>query len=160
VAIREDLGTAADGDDPGDKLLDAAPRRGRIGTAIDGLELYAPSALSARHRAHPTELGVLEPIDEVGTSNQQIEVEWPILAELEASESIEDHRLARRIPGTQRLVKEQAVTSQAFYVTLNGRMRYSDFPGDLSIPRTTQNTREHDSLELGKPQPVGRRESL
>ena len=48
-----------------------------------------PGLLSRSHRAAAPQLGIVEPVDEVGCADQEIDVHRPVLAVLESSETVE-----------------------------------------------------------------------
>jgi hypothetical protein len=93
-------------------------------------------------------------------SDQQIQVEGPVLAVFEGPESVEDEGLSGRRPGSELLVEEQAMAAEAFGLTLQRAVGDTEFTADLSQARAADETVEEGFEQLGVSQPVGGREGL
>jgi hypothetical protein len=111
VLIRVEVYPGAGGQLAGQELLHALAGGLGIGTAVQSLEAEALAPLEGGHRTAAPQLGVLETVEEVGLPDQQVDVEGPVLTELEGAQAVEDQPLLGNRRGTQKLVEEQAVAS-------------------------------------------------
>jgi hypothetical protein len=112
VLVRVDLDGLARRDDPGNELLDGPAGGLRVRSPDPALESLAGALLVAGHRARASQLGLVEAINIVRGPNEQLEVEGPVLAELEGPEAVEDQGLARH-GRSQAFMQEQTVASEA-----------------------------------------------
>jgi hypothetical protein len=106
VFIRSDRGRAVFGHDPSHEFLDALFRGLGIGTTMPAFEKNPPFLLSRPHRAAAAKLSLTDPVHKVRGADQQVQVEWPVLALLEGPKTIEDERFVWGRPGTELFVKE------------------------------------------------------
>ena len=82
-------------DDSGEKFDHLLLRGLGIGTTMLLFENLPFQLLCWPHRATSPKLGVVEAIDVMGRSDDQIQVHRPVLAVFEASQAVEDERLDR-----------------------------------------------------------------
>ena len=87
-----------------EEFFDLFPGRLWIGAPKPGLEDLPFHALRGPHRATAPKLRIVESVDEVRRTDQEIDVHGPILAVLEALKAIEDQWLDRCLLRTTLLV--------------------------------------------------------
>ncbi len=139
--------------DPAQELLHGLPGRLRGGTPEARLEAPPPGLLAGRHRAASPQGGVVEAVDVVGLADQQVQIEGPVVAGLEAAEAIEDQGLPgkARAPG---LVEEQAVAAQALELVLDGGVGDLELLSHLAQALAATGAQEERLQEIALPQPV------
>jgi hypothetical protein len=96
----------------------------------------------------------------VRSPDQEVQIEWPILAVFKAPEAVEDEWLAGRTAGPKLFMEEQAVAPKAFGLALQGAVHDAEFAADLPKTRATDKAMEKGFEELGVSQPVGGGEGL
>jgi hypothetical protein len=100
-------------DDTAKQLLDLF--LSRLGVWSSELLFENPplDRLSRPHRATSSQLRIVEPVDEVGCADQEIDVHGPVLAVFEGSKTVEDQRLFGRLVWTALLVKKKTMSAKA-----------------------------------------------
>jgi hypothetical protein len=93
-------------------------------------------------------------------TDQQVQVEGPVLAVLEAAEAVKYEGLARSLAGTVGFEEEQAVAPQAFALALNTAVADRELAGDLAQGRTAEQALEEGPQQARLLEPVGRGEGL
>jgi hypothetical protein len=93
-------------------------------------------------------------------SDQQVQVEGPILAVFEGPEPVEDEGLAGRGARPKLFVEEQAVTAEAFGLALQCAVRDTELAADLSQAGPADEAVEEGFEELGVSQPIAGGEGL
>ena len=88
------------------------------------------------------------------SSDGGVDVEWGVLAELEALEAVDHERLGGSQIGTQSLVEEQAVTTQALDLTHDGRRRNAEVAGNLTVGGARKQTAEDLTRKIGAAKPI------
>jgi hypothetical protein len=124
------------------------------------LEPRALGPLRGSHRAAAAQLGVIEPVDEVGGSHEEVQIEGPVLAVFEGAEAVEDEGLLGGGPGTQPLVEEQTVAAETLGLALDGAVGDADLSADLSVAGAADQAVEEAFEEPGVTEPVGGGEGL
>jgi hypothetical protein len=137
-----------------DQFLHGLPCGLRIGPPKTALEFCSFAPLCGAHRAASAQFCIVETINVVRASDQEIEVKRPVLTRLEASEAIEDDN---GFGGSRSalFMKEQAMASQAIRLTQYRLMRDPELRRNLSQSRTAEQAVEEVSKQLRTPQPVG-----
>jgi hypothetical protein len=95
----------------------------------------------------------------VGTADDEVQIEGPVLTELETTESVEDQGFPGD-RGAEFLVDEQAVAPEPFHESEDGGMGNPVLLGDLTQSRTGENAQEDGAQEFGSAQPVAGGEGL
>ena len=133
-------------DDTAKQLLDLF--LSRLGVRSSELLFENPpfDLLSRPHRATSPQLRIVEPVDEVGCADQEIDVHRPVLTVLEGSKAIEDEGLIGRLRGTVSLMKEKTMSAEAICEASYCGVRDSCLPSDLTKSRT-RNKAVEDGLE-------------
>ena len=88
--------------------------------------------LSRSHRAASPQLRIVEPVDEVGCADQEIDVHRPVLTVLEGSKAIEDEGLIGCLVWTILLVEEKTMPAKAVRQTSNCGVGDTGFSRDLT----------------------------
>jgi len=127
---------------------------------MEALEASALAPLDRSHRPAAAEFGVLEAVDEVRLTDEQVDVERPVLAIFEAAESVQGEGLGRSATGPKLSMQEQAVPPQPLDLALYGRGVNAELPGNLTERRTPEDAKQQWVLKIGTLQPVGGREGL
>ncbi len=83
------------GYDPRDEFLYGLSRGLGIWPPVATLEAAAMSSLPRSHGPAPPEFRIIEAVDEVGFPDQEVQVEGPVVAGLEAAEAVQDEGLRR-----------------------------------------------------------------
>jgi hypothetical protein len=104
--------------DPTDKFLDAGPGGLRSRSAMSGFEKFSLCPLRRPHRATATKFSLSYAVDEVRGTDQQVQVEGPVLAVFEGSKAVEYQGLAGSPLRTKLFMEKQAVTAQTFGLVL------------------------------------------
>ncbi|MBK7951087.1 MAG: hypothetical protein IPK00_20575 [Deltaproteobacteria bacterium] len=145
---------------PPQECLDSLAGRIRIRSAESLLEHSAPHPLSGPHRPTPSQLDVVEAVDEERRPDDEVHVHGPVLAVFEGPEPVEDEGLSGRGPGAEAFVEEETVAAEAVGEGADGRVGDPVFAGDLAQGGAGDETMEDELEEPGALQPVGRREGL
>jgi hypothetical protein len=145
---------AARWDDTTKQLLDLF--LSRLGVRSSELIFENPplELLSRLHRATSPQLRIVEPVDEVGCPDQEIDVHRPVLAVLEGSKAIQDERLVGCPIRTVFLLKEKTVSAEAIGEASYCGVRDSCLSSDLTKSRTRNQTVEDDLEEVASAKPV------
>ena len=106
------------------EFLDTVARGLGMGASMFVFEPRALLLLSGPHRATAAQLGLTDPVDVVRDPNQQVQVEGPVLAVLEAAKAVEDKRFGRGLVWAKLLMEEQAMASEAFGLMLKDVSAY------------------------------------
>jgi hypothetical protein len=117
------------------QLFDCAARGLGRGAAVLLLEPRASATLRRGERPAAAQLGIVEAVDVVGGADQEIQIEGPVLARLEASKTIEHERLAEVTTRAELLVQQQAVASESLRLALQGAGRDVELARDLAQAR-------------------------
>jgi hypothetical protein len=104
--------------DPRDKLRNASSGGLGKGTAMSGFEKFSPLPLCRPHGAATTKFSLSYAVNEVRRTDEQVQVEGPILAVFKGSKAVENQRLVWSLAGTKLFMEEQAVTAQTFGLAL------------------------------------------
>ena len=152
VAAKDDV--PARWDDPAEQLFDLFLGGPRIGASERLLQDRAFQPLCGPHRAAAPELSVVEAVDEVRDSDQEIDVHRPVLAVLEGAEAIKNEGLSRRRSGPHGLVEEEAVSAEAIAEAADGGVGDALFAGDLSQGGAGNETVEDGLEEIPPTEPV------
>ena len=110
--------------------------------------------LSGSHRAAAAQLRIIEPVDEVGCPDQEIDVHRPVLTVLKGSEPVENQRLVRCLFGAHLFVKEETVPPQAVGQVSDSRMRDAGLSRDLTQSGARDESVEDRLEEVAAAQPV------
>ena len=100
-------------DDTAKQLLDLFLSRSGVRSSELLFENPPLDLLSRPHRATSSQLRIVEPVDEVGCADQEIDVHRPVLAVLEGSKTVQDEGLIGRLVWTVLLMKEKAMSAKA-----------------------------------------------
>jgi len=84
----------------------------------------------------------------------------PVLAVLEALETIEDEALGGRSPGSELSIQQQAVAPETLDLALHGRGVNAELPGDLPERGAPEHAKQQRRLEVRAHDPVGGGEGL
>ena len=106
VFIGEDRRNAACGHDASDKFLDTLAGGLGKGGSMFFLKTDPFLPLRAAHPATAAQLGLPYPVYEVRGSDEQIQVEGPVLAVFEGPEAVENQGLVGRCLGARLLMEE------------------------------------------------------
>ena len=110
--------------------------------------------LSRPHRATSPQLRIVEPVDEVGCADQEINVHRPVLAVLEGSKAIEDEGLIGRLVWTMLLMKEKTMSAEAVSQMSHCGVRDTCFSRDLTKPGAGYKAVEDGLEEVASAEPV------
>jgi hypothetical protein len=141
-------------DDTAKQLLDLF--LSRLGVRSSELLFENPplELLSRPHRATSPQLGIVEPVDEVGGPDEEIDVHRPVLTVLERSKAIEDERLIGRLCGTVFLLKEKTMSAEAIGQTSHCGVRDVRLSRNLAKSRTRNQAVEDRLEEIASSEPV------
>jgi hypothetical protein len=117
-------------------------------------------SLGRPHGAATTKFSLSYAVNEVRRTDEQVQVEGPILAVLEGPEPVEDQGFAGRGAGPKLFVEERAVTAEAFGLALQCAVRDTELAADLAQAGPADETMKEGFQEVGVPQPIGGREGL
>jgi len=93
-------------------------------------------------------------------SDEQIEVERPVLTVFKCSESVEDQRFNRSALRTQQLMEKQTMSAQAISLSLKSAVGNVHLSTDLSQTRSAHEPVEERLQQVCVPKPVCWRERL
>ena len=96
----------------------------------------------------------------MGVSDEQIDLEGPVLAELEAVEAVQDEPLRGGQSGTQLLVEQQTVASETIRLANQGGVGDAELEGNLAERRAADSAQQNQGLEVGTLEKVGGGEGL
>ena len=116
--------------------------------------------LSRPHRAATAKLSLPDAVHEVRGTDEEVQVEGPVLAVLEGSEAIEYQRFVGGLFRTKLFVEEQTVSAQAFGLELQGAVRDAELTADLAQTGATDEAMEEGFQEVGVAEPIGGGEGL
>jgi hypothetical protein len=141
-------------DDTAKQLLDLF--LSRLGVRSSELLFKNPpfDLLSRPHRATSPQLRIVEPVDEVGCADQEIDVHRPVLAVLEGSKAIQDERLIGRLVRTILLMKKKTMSPEAVREASNRGVRDICLPCDLTKSRTRNQAMKDGLEEVASSEPV------
>ena len=122
-------------DDTAKQLLDLF--LSRLGVRSSKLLFENPplELLSRPHRATSSQLRIVEPVDEVGCTDEEIDVHRPVLAVLESSKAIQDEGLIGCPIRSVLLMKEKTMSAEALREASYCGVRDSCLPSDLTKSR-------------------------
>lgn len=160
VFIRSDRGSSAFGHDPSHEFLDTLSRGLGIGTTVSAFEKGSLLLLSGPHRAATAKLSLADPVHKVRGTDQQIQVEGPVLAVLEGPKTVEDEWFGWSRLGTKLFMEEQAVAAQTLRLVLQCAVCDAELPTDLAQAGAADETMEKRFQEIGVTEPIGGGESL
>ena len=112
------------------QFLDGLSRGLGVRSPVPPLKATSMLLLPGPHRAAPPQLCVVEAVDVVGLAHDEVEIERPVLARLEAPKAVQ-HQDRLGLARSPLLVKQQAVTAQPIGLTLHGLMRDLELRSDL-----------------------------
>ena len=158
--VGADRGRGAWGHDAPDQLLNALAGRLGVWTSVSPLEQGPLRLLRGPHRAAPAQLGVAHAVDEVRGSDEQVQVEGPVLAVLEGPEAVEHERLIGCPFGADLFMKEQAVAAEALHLSLNGAVGDAELAADLTQTGAADEAMEEGFEKTRMSQPIAGREGL
>jgi hypothetical protein len=141
-------------DDTAKQLLDLF--LSRLGVRSSELLFENPplDLLSRPHRATAPQLRIVEPVDEVGCADQEIDVHRPVLAVFEGSKAIEDEGLIGRLVWTILLMKEKTMSAKAVRQTSYGGVRDTGLSRDLTKSGAGHQAVEDGLEEVASAEPV------
>ena len=116
--------------------------------------------LAGPHHAATAKLSITEAVDEVRDSDEEVQVEWPILTVLKGSKTIEHERLFGLAFWPPLLMKEQAVTAEALHLSVNGAVRHAERAADPAQTGAPNEAMEDGFEKTRVSQPIGEREAL
>ena len=160
VFVGENRCPAAFGHAASEEFLNTLPGGLGIGASIDFLEQGPLSLLSGPHRATTAQLSLAYPINEMRSSNEQVQVKRPVLTVLKRPKTVEDQGLVRGRFGAKLLMKKQAVAAEAFRLMLECTVRDAELTADLAKAGAANKAMEENLEKVGISQPVGSGEGL
>ncbi len=160
VFVGEDRGHAASGHDASNQFLDTIPSGLGMGASMFLLEKGSLLALRWPHRATTAQFGLAHPVHEMRGSDEQVQVEGPVLTVFEGSESVEHQGLVGGCLGAKLFMEEQAVAAEALRLMLKRAVGDAELAADLAKTRSPDEPVEERLEKLGVSQPVGGGEGL
>jgi hypothetical protein len=160
MLIRADRGKAASGHDPANELLHTLPGRLGIRAAVALLEKRPFQPLRRSHRAAAAKLGVAEAVDEVRGTDQEVQIEGPVLAVFEGAEAVEDEWFRGGLLRSLLLMEEQAVSTEPLGLALEGAVGDTEFAADLAQAGPADEAMKEGDQKVGASQPVAGGEGL
>ena len=141
-------------DDTTKQLLDLFLSRLRVRSSELLFENPPLDLLSRPQRATSPQLRIVEPVDEVGRADQEIDVHGPVLAVLEGSKAIEDKGLIGRLVWTVLFMKEKTMSSKAVREASYRGVRDTCFSRDLTKSGARNQAVEDGLEEVASAEPV------
>jgi hypothetical protein len=95
------------------------------------LEPRTLSLLRGPHGATTAQFSFTDPVDIVRGTDQEIQIEGPVLAVFEGSEAIEDEGFRWRCSRSQTFMEEQAVSAETLGLALERAVGDAELSADL-----------------------------
>jgi hypothetical protein len=137
-----------------EQLLDLFLRRLRVGPSKLFFEDSSFYLLSGPHRAASPQLRIIESINEVGWTDQEVDVHGPVLAVLEGSKAIKDKRLVGRVLGTVLLMEKKTMSTEAVRQAPYRGVGDARLSCNLAKSRTGNEAVKHGFEEVASAEPV------
>jgi hypothetical protein len=132
-----------------------------VRAAVALLEGGSPALLARGHAAAAAQLGVGEPVEEMGAAaGHQVVPGGVELAVLERLEAVEGEGLGERAFGAMLLVEQQAVAAEPVGMEQHGLGGGVEGPGDLAQAGARDQAAQHGGEQPGSFEPVGGAEGL
>ena len=160
VLVRSQDDFTARSNDTSKQLLDLLLGRVRIGSSVLLFQDRSFQSLRGPHRATSPKLRIVESVDEMGRTDQEIDVHGPVLTVFESSKTVEDKGFGGCLHGAMLLMKEKAIASQAIREASNCRVRDACLSSNLSKSRAGNEAMEDGFEEVASAEPVVRGKGL
>ena len=154
VFVRSKHDCASRLDDTTKQLLDLFLSRSGVWSSVLLFENPPLDLLSRPHRATSSQLHIVEPVDEVGCADQEIDVHRPVLTVLEGSKTVQDQRLIGRLVWTVLLMKEKTMSSETIGEASHCGVGDTCLSGDLTKSGTRNKAVEDGLEEVTSAEPV------
>lgn len=160
VLVRAKDRSTAGWHDASQQLLYSFPRGLWIRPPVLLFENRASDPLRGSHRATSAKFCVVEAVHIVRGAHQEIQVEGPVLAVLEAAESVQYERFAGRASGTQSFMEQKTMSAEVSAQALDRTVRNVHLAGDLPESGACNEAVEERVEEVRSAQPVAGRKGL